>query len=437
MERRKFLKSGAVLSSSLVLPFAFPGAKEKIKIAILGTGWWGNDYLLPNLMATGHFEVVALCDIHSGALKKASDIVVKGGHKQPELFSDYREMYKLPGLQAIVIATPTHWHALQFIDACRAGLDVFLEKPISYDIREGQAMVDAWRKAKNVVQVDFPRVTLDTNDQIRTFIESGEAGNILQVQVNIHHKNGILVEKPVPETIDFEKFCGPAPLTRYLCQQNGYNPVWRGQYVFNRGVMMDWGIHYIHNVRKILNLDLPDTIAASGGITKNFTQDNPDYLDVHFNFNGLPVNWTEKSYGYTAANIDHNIGAFYYGEKGTIFQGDLSWEFYPAGNSEKISYGDVGFHPDRTEYLQVYHNMINNLFNEFAEGIRNKSDRGISNTLTDAFNSTSTVIYGDLAYQVKAEIAVDKLTMNIKNNKAAQNMLKREYRAPYLHPYVS
>lgn len=436
MDRRKFLKSGTILGSSFVLPFSFPAAAEKIKIAVLGTGWWSTDFLLPNLMATGHFEVTALCDIHSGSLKNASDIVVKQGDNQPKLFSDYREMYKLPGLQAVVIATPTHWHALQFIDACNAGLHVFLEKPISYDIREGQAMVNAWQKANNVVQVDFPRVTLNLNEQIRTFIENGEAGKILQVQANIHSTDGFLVEKPIPETIDFEKFCGPAPLTRYLCSGNSDKPNWRGQYVFSRGILADWGIHYIHNVRKILNLDLPDSVTASGGITKNFTQDNPDYLDVHFNFNGLPVHWSHKSYGYTAPNPDHNIGVFFFGEKGTVFQGDLSWEFYPAGSSKKVSYGDVGFHPDKPEFVQVYHNMIAGLFDEFAEGIRTTSDKGISNTLADAFKSTSTVIYGDLAYRVNSEISVDKLTMNIKNSKDAQNMLKRNYRAPYLHPYV-
>jgi predicted dehydrogenase len=437
MDRRKFLKSSAVLGSSIVLPFSFPEAAIKIKIAILGTGWWGTDILLPNMIATGYYEIVALCDIHSGSLKNASDIVVNGGGKQPKLFSNYREMFKLPGLQAVVIATPTHWHALQFIDACNAGLDVFLEKPISYDIREGQAMVDAWRKAKNVVQVDFPRVTLDSNAQIKTFIDSGEAGKILQVQVNIHNTDGFLVEKPIPETIDFEKFCGPAPATRYLCSENGDKPNWRGQHVFSRGVLADWGIHYIHNVRKILNLDLPDSVAASGGITKNFTQDNPDFLDVHFNFDGLPVNWSHKSYGYTAPNPDHRIGAFFFGEKGTIFQGDLSWEFYPAGNNEKISFGDVGFHPGNPEFVQVYHNMIIHLFDELAVGIRNKNEKGITNTLADAFKSTSTVIYGDMAYRVKAEIAVDKLTMNIRNNPDAQNMLKRDYRAPYFHPYVT
>jgi predicted dehydrogenase len=81
--------------------------------------------------------------------------------KNPSFFRITEQMYEMPGLQAVAIATPTHWHALQFIAACKKGLHVFLEKPVSYDIREGQAMLDAHRKAKNVVQVDFPRVMAD------------------------------------------------------------------------------------------------------------------------------------------------------------------------------------------------------------------------------------------------------------------------------------
>ena len=132
------------------------------------------------------FEIVGLCDVDSVALNRAAKAVTDAGGKQPALFSDYRELYKLTGLQAVAIVTPTHWHALQFIDACKAGLHVFLEKPISYDIREGQAMLAAHRKAQNVVIVDFPRMMLDTNEQVKAFIQRGEAGKILQVQANIN-----------------------------------------------------------------------------------------------------------------------------------------------------------------------------------------------------------------------------------------------------------
>ena len=159
MERRVFLKSGMLAAGSIMIPAPLWAKENKIKLAILGTGWWATSYLMPNIVSSGRFDIVALCDVDSVVLNKAADKVVEGGGKRPQLFASYKEMYELRGLQAVVIATPTHWHALQFIAACEKGLHVFQEKPISYDIREGQAMVEAHRKANNVVSVDFPRPT--------------------------------------------------------------------------------------------------------------------------------------------------------------------------------------------------------------------------------------------------------------------------------------
>ena len=323
MKRRDFIKSGALMTTSFVLPFPSFGNESKIKTAILGTGWWANSYLLPNMLDTKQFEVIGLCDIDTVALKNTAEKIKEAGYNEPKLFTDYKKMFELSDLEAVVIATPTHWHALQFIDACKKGLHIFQEKPISYDIREGQAMVEAHRKANNVVIVDFPRTMADTNTQVKDFIQSGEMGKIYQVQANINNREGTLVEKPIPDTIDFDTYCGPAPKTKYLCSENGTNPVWRGQHVFSRGILMDWGIHYIHNVRKIMDLDLPDKIAGIGGTTKNFTQDNPDHLEVQFDYGGLPVVWTHKTWGFTSIVPDYNIGVYYFGEKGTVFSGDL------------------------------------------------------------------------------------------------------------------
>ena len=176
MKRREFIKASAIAAGALTTPVPLFINREKIKLAILGTGWWGTDVLLPNAMASGQFEIIGLCDVDSGALRRTADSVEKASGKKPRLFADYKEMYEMPGLQAVAIATPTHWHALQFIDACRKGLHVFLEKPVSYDIAEGMAMLDAKRKASIVVQVDFPRTMVDTNDKVKAFIQSGEIG---------------------------------------------------------------------------------------------------------------------------------------------------------------------------------------------------------------------------------------------------------------------
>lgn len=435
MKRREFIVKSAIAAGAMTTPVPLFSNQGKIKLAILGTGWWGTDELLPNALATGQFEIVALCDIDSSALGRAAEAVVNAGGEKPGLYTDYMEMYEMPGLEAVAIATPTHWHALQFIDACRKGLHVFLEKPISYDIAEGMAMLEAKKKANNVVQVDFPRTMVDTNEKVKASIQSGEIGKVLQVQANINRKDALLVEKEIPDTLDFETYCGPAPKTRYLCSEKAIKPNWRGQREFSRGLLMDWGIHYIHNIRKVLDLGLPENVSSIGGITRNFTQENPDHMNVHFDFGGLPVYWTHKSWGFTSPVPDYNIGVYYYGERGTIFAGDLGWHVLLAEGEEKIINGDVRFQPGKSGIIEIYANMIVGLFNEFAAGIRNRTNDGITNTFEEAVKTTSTVIYGDLAYQVNSGLTIDSSTMDIPDNKEAQKMLKREYRTPYQHPY--
>ncbi|MDX1906230.1 MAG: Gfo/Idh/MocA family oxidoreductase [Bacteroidia bacterium] len=436
MNRRHFLQSSAAWAGTMVLPFSLQAGQEKVSLAILGTGWWGTDMLLPRVLASGLFEVVALCDVNSLALARAAKAVTDAGAPAPRLFADYREMYRMPGLKAVIIATPTHWHALQFMDACKAGLHVFLEKPICYDIREGQAMLAAHQAAGNVVQVDFPRVMADTNDQVRAFIQSGEAGKIRQVQANIHSPEGGLTEKPVPATLDYDRYCGPAPLVPYRCDANGTTPQWRQQHAFGRGIMADWGIHYLHNIRRVLGLDLPEQVSALGGIVSNTTQDQPDHLDVRFSYGGLPVYWSHKSWGYTAPDPDHNIGVYYYGEKATIFAGDLGWEVFPAGGKAKITHGSIVFNPMNPANTPVYEKMLLDMLAEFAEGIRTRSNAGITNTLADAYRTTAAVIYADMAYRTQAGLAIDAATMNVKGNPQAQAMLQRAYRVPYVHPFA-
>jgi predicted dehydrogenase len=435
MIRRDFMKSSVLAAGALVAPHSLFSKEQKIKLAILGTGWWGTDYLLGYAMISNQFDIVALCDVNEVALQKAANKVTEAGNPKPKLFASYQEMYQMPGLEAVAIATPTYWHALQFIEACDQGLHVFLEKPISYDIREGQAMVKAHQKAKNVVQVDFPRMMADINDQVKSYIQSGEAGKILQVRANIHNPEGPLVEKAIPDTMDYDSYCGPAPKQPYLCNPNNDYPNWRGQHDFSRGIMVDWGIHYLHNVRYVMDLNLPAKVSAFGGTVKNFTTDNPDHLDVRYDFEELPVYWSHKTWGYASPTPEHDIGIYYYGEKATIFAGDSGWEVYPKGG-DKIPHGKVAFDPVSPADAETYSQIMVDMFVEFANGVRRKSNQGITNQLDQAYKTTSMVNYGDMAFRANSEIVIDAATMDIMNNQQASELLKRPYRSPYEHPYI-
>jgi len=430
MKRRTFVKSTGMatagMMSSPLLSQRLSPKEKKIAIAIVGTGWWTNDFLLEPMLKSGAFDILGLCDVDALALHKTATRLVEAGERKPKLYADYKEMYDMKGLQAVVICTPPHWHALQFIDACKKGLHVFLEKPVCWDIKEGQAMLAAKQKSGIVVQVDFPRIVADQNSQVQAYIESGEAGVIRQIEARICYQEPVPVEKPVPDTFDFDTYCGPVPMQKFLCLEEAQIPRWREMFAFSRGIMFDWGIHYLHNIREIMGLDLPTSVSAIGGMTSAYERSTPDHLDVNFDFEGLPVRWSHKTWGYINPQPQHRIGVMYMGEKANIWQGDRSWEVMPGGQ---------GAEPVLHEEPATGDQNFLDMFTEFAEGIHWKSNEGISNTFEEALQTTSMVIYGDLAYRSSTLLHIDANSFDTPGNPAARELLQRSYREPYFHPW--
>ncbi len=437
MIRRDFLKASWIAAGSTLIPSRPWASQTAIKIGIVGTGWWATDVLIPAALDSDRFEIVGLCDVESNALTRASRKILESGAQQPRLFEDYREMFDLPGLEAVVIATPTHWHALQFIDACHKGLHVYLEKPVSYDVHEGQAMLKAKRQANTIVQVSFPRVVFGVNDEVREYLNSGEAGEIYEVKANIHWREGAVAEFDPPSTLNHDKFVGPAQEVPFVSGSEGGSWNWRSQYNFSKGIMPDWGIHYIHNLRQVLNLDLPNQVSATGGILKNHTHDNPDYLDVKFDFNGLPVYWSHRTWGFNNPMPETNHGVFYCGDKATVFASDQGWKVYSSDASKRMTKGEIRFLWGENEtYTNAFAKAFAELFYNFAEGIRYKTNEHIINTLEDSEKTTACINYGDIAYRSQAPISIDTTSGRMAGNDKAMAMLARQYRHPYRHPFA-
>ncbi len=437
MIRRDFLKTSSIAAGSLFVPFSAWSNQKKIKLAVLGTGWWATEILIPAALRSGQFEIIGLCDVESNSLQNASEVVVKAGNVKPKLFDTYQEMFDMPGLEAVIISTPTHWHPLQFIYACRKGLHVYQEKPVSYDVREGQAMLKAKEEAKNVVQVSFPRVVFNTNDEVKKYLQSEEAGEIYQVKANINWPEGPVSKYKVPETLNYEKFVGPAPETPFVAGEEGGRWNWRSQFNFSKGIMMDWGIHYIHNLRKILDLGLPNSVSAIGGTIKNTSHGNPDYLDVKFDFDGLPVYWSHKTWGYKNPFPETDLGVFFYGDKATVFAGDQGWKVYSEDKSKQQTHGEIRFlWGQDDEFTSNYDTAFTGLFTNFAEGIRNRSNEHIINTLEDSEKTTACVLYGDMAYRSESNISIDTKSRDVIDNAKAAAYLQRTYRSPFKHPFT-
>jgi predicted dehydrogenase len=396
---------------------------RKLRLGLIGCGWWGG--IDTRAALAGGAEITAICDVDTAHLDQLGAELEKQQGTRPNPFRNYDEMLEADGLDCVIIATPPHWHALPFIAACRRRLPVYCEKPLAYDIREGRAMVNAWRKAGNCVQIGFQRRQSEAFRQAREFIAAGNIGRPVQADVQIHYTAQPLDNSPQapPLTLDWDRWLGPAPKMPY--SPNVAHRAWRLEEKIGNGHLVDWGIHLIDATRKLLDLGAPKSITASGGIYHYRGRiTTPDTLTAHFEFEQCPVVWRHRLWGSVEADPALSNGVFVYGEKGTVFVTDARWIFFPKekGAEKRI----VESRP--AQDLGRLHVA------EWLAAVREGRQPGCSPE--DAFQSTSTVQLGMIAYKAGRAIEWDATSERITNDAAAQRMLLRPYRAPYKHPFA-
>ncbi len=247
-------------------------------------------------LKVGGVEIVALCDVDSDHLAKSAAEVEKLQGKKPATFKLYEDLLKEAHPDAVIIATPPHWHALPFLKALESDLDIYCEKPLAYDVREAQAMVAAARKAtRQVVQIGFQRRQDAGFQEARAYIQSGQPGHIVQVEAQIHYQAGLADPTPQdpPASLDWDLWCGPGPKIPYSPQVGHMN--WRLEKTVGQGHLVDWGIHLIDAIRVTLQAGMPRTVQTAGGLYEYAHKiTTPDVLMAHFEFETCPVSWRHK-----------------------------------------------------------------------------------------------------------------------------------------------
>jgi predicted dehydrogenase len=425
MKRREFLEMTSMGSAAMAASFYLPKPMQdrKLKIGLIGAGWYGMVVTTAALKAGG-VEVVAVCDVDSDHLKTSADQIDKLQGKRPETFKYYTELLEMKGIEAVVIGTMPHWHALQFIAACKKGLDIYCEKPLSYDVAEGLAMVNAWKKAGNIVQVGFQRRQSQAFMKVRDMIAAGTIGKVNQVSAQIHYNPGpqdTIIQAP-PSSLDWEEWCGPAPKLEY--RPNIGHKAWRLEKEYGNGHLVDWGIHHIDIIRKIMGEGMPSEIYAAGGILALRDKiTTPDTLTARFTFAKAPVLWQHRLWGNGDVTKEFNNGIFFYGENGTIFAEDNKLVLFSTGKDAK-----------REDISIPTPAMQDNHVANFLDAVRKKDNTLISCTPEDAFQSTATVQLAMISYNTGSVVRWDNENKKIISNPAATLQLSREYRGKHIHP---
>ncbi len=426
VDRRSFNRGfgaavgGALLASATRARAAVADGPRVLKLGVLGVGWWGMVDLKAAFKAGG-VEAVALCDVDSEHLEKAAaETAGLQGGVRPRTYKDWREFLAHAGMEAVIIATPPHWHALPFIAAVQRGLDVYLEKPVAYDIREGQAMVAAAKRAGRIVQVGFQRRQSQAFKDAAAYLHGGSAGRIVQVDAQINYAANPPDATPQapPASLDWDAWCGPAPKLPYAPNIGHF--AWRLEETYGNGHLVDWGIHWIDRVRVALGEGMPKAVQAAGGLhALKGRITTPDTLVAQFEFERCPLVWRHRIWGAAEWSPETDNAALFYGEKETVVVTDDKWTVVPKGGGERRVF-------EAKTDVQPAH------VGEFLEAVRTRKPPGCS--LEDAARSTACVQLAMIAYKTGSRVVWDDARGEVSGPPAASALLKRDYRAPYKHP---
>jgi predicted dehydrogenase len=440
LTRRAFTQAAAAGVATALGASRVWGANERVRLGFIGLGNRG-DQVLDAFLPHKDAEVAALCDIHEPyvafAAKKA------GGN--PKTYRNYRDLLDQKDLDAVVICTPDHWHALQTVHACQAGKDVYVEKPLSLCVAEGRAMVNAAREHGRIVQVGLQRRSSNFCKEAVEFIRSGGIGQVMVCRA-FHVQNewpkgiGNPPDEDPPPGFDWEAWLGPAPKVSYNKNRTFYRFRWFSHY--SGGQVTNMGVHYLDMIQWALGHDAPLAVTAMGGKYVNYdNRDVPDTLEVLWSYPGgvlvtfSQFNATGQPVGLRGGEIEFR------GTKGTLYLQGNGFEVVPDVLTPNEFFARTPL--DRSlerNYRAGARPVIQGMKvagkADTADHARNFLDclKTRQKPHCDAetgHRSTTACLLANIAHRTRSHLEWDGRAERFTNNEAANQLLSYEYRPPY------
>jgi len=429
-DRRDFLKSAgaAALTTSL---FTGPvrGANDKVAAAFIGMGKMGRSNL-HFAMRQENVVPVAVCDVFQRNL----DWAVRDSKNQAKPYRDFREVLADKSIDVVCISTPDHWHAYMTVEACKAGKDVYVEKPICVVVDEGVKMVEAARKYNRVVQVGTMQRSAKHFQKAVEIVRSGELGEIAFVRTwNYGHEPqeglGNPPDSDPPSTLEWDMWLGPAPKRAFNANRFGVDPedkyfsAFRWFWDYAGGMMTDWGVHWLDIVQMAFKEEVPAEITALGG--RLWLKDNtetPDTLQVTYKYPSGMVATYERRASNSQSMFAKSGGILFCGSKGTMFLDRGGYKIVP----EMLGKPAVAQMAEAEEKSTDSGNL--NHWANFLECVRTRQ-KPISDIETGQ-RSTTTCLLGNVAFRSKLHLDWDAQKWTT-HQAEAHKFLTREYRKPW------
>jgi predicted dehydrogenase len=427
--RREFLtktaRGAAGAAAALALPAIIspralgaansPSPSDRIRLGFIGVGNRGGQNLEEFLRLKDRIDVAAVCEVDSKRLAEAQQTVDKALGRKCAAYADYRKLLDDPNVDAVVVTTPDHWHALPTIDACRAGKDVYCEKPLTLSIAEGQAMVAAARAHQRIVQTGSQQRSDDNFRLACELVRSGRIGKVHTVRVGISRVNfegPAVPDGEPPAELDYDFWLGPAPNKPYNTKHVHYN--FRFFWDYSGGQMTNWGAHHLDITQWALGMDDSGPVMAVGKAryNKDHWYEVPEWSEVNYKYaNGTTV----------ICGHDQRGGATFEGDDGTIYVNRGKLESTPGDIiQEPLADSDVHLYESRdhhANWLDCIHSRKLPIC-DVAIGHR----------------SASMCHLGNIAIRTQQEVRWDPAAERIVGNDEAAHMVSRPYRAPWTLP---
>ncbi|HOA63004.1 MAG: Gfo/Idh/MocA family oxidoreductase [Verrucomicrobia bacterium] len=335
VSRRNFLRQSSVFAAGLPLAGGlvlspFPraaAASEKVRVALIGSGAMGRGDLA-TFFLNPEVDCPVVCDVDDKQLAEAVKLVKEKRDATPDTVKDFRRVLERKDVDAVVVATPDHWHALPTVLACQAGKDVYVEKPLALTIAEGRAMIEAAQRHNRVCQMGAQRLSSPTYAQAVDFVKTGKLGKVGLVRAWAYldwiRPIGSPADGPVPPGVDYDMWLGPAPDRPFNSNRFHFNFRWFWDYA--GGLMTDWGVHLIQVLLWAMGPEPPKSVMSSGG--KYVLEDNsetPDTQITVYEFPTYTLVWEHKV-GVGLGLYNRPWGMSFTGTEGTLVINDSGWE---------------------------------------------------------------------------------------------------------------
>lgn len=432
--RRQFLNKStlALAAAPILLPritrAGDVGANDKLRLGLIGSGDRGQ-YVLNYFLKNPEVDCIIACDVDDSRSAKTAETVEKSRGKRPETCRDFRRVLDRKDIDAVLIATPDHWHALPTVSACQAGKDVYVEKPLAKTIDEGRAMLEASLRHKRIVQMGTQWRSGTHFKEAIDFIHSGKLGKVGLVRgwVYLDWVGGIgnPPDSQPPAPVDYDFWLGPAPKHPFNKNRFHFNFRWFWDYA--GGLMTDWGVHLINVMLWAMGPEHPKSVMSSGGkFVVNDNTETPDTQVAFYEFPSYMLLW-EHRVGSNNGLEGQRWGIRFTGSEGTLLISEAGWEVTPERKSKKLDPAKVLKFPAGPDEVPAH-------VRNFLDCV--KSRQQPNENLTVGHHVSSVAHLGNIAYRTKRKIFWDGENERIIGDKEADHLVGIHYRRPWRLPYA-